>query len=168
MASEDRILKILLQIQSDLAGIDKIKPAIGDVKKSIDDTSKSAFTLGDAFKFAGAEEGLRRMLDVIKEIPTKVLEAVKAGIEWQAQLQVVQTQLAGILLQTQPDKFGTFPQAFAAAGDEVDKLKAKANELGIAYADMFENFQHIQAVLSAQGIVDFNQQLTLSVTLMRA
>lgn len=168
MASEDRILKILLQIQSDLGGIDKVKTGVGDVKKSIDDASKSAFSLGDAFKFAGAEEGLRRVLDFVKDIPTKIIEGVKAGIDFDAEIQVLQTRLAGLLLQLDSSKFPDWASAFAAAGDEVDALKDKSNELGIEYRDLFESFSHIQAVLSAAGIKDFNQQLDLSIQLTRA
>ena len=87
MASEDRILKILLQLQSDITGGTEMKGALGEIKDSLaniqkidawgnyiasaknakkatEDVSTSAFTLKDALKFAGAEEALRRTLDV--------------------------------------------------------------------------------------------------------
>jgi hypothetical protein len=169
MASEDRILKILLQIQSDISGLTNVRGGLSDVQRQTEATAQSAFGLKQAFEFAGAEEALRRILDVIAEVGRATEDQVKKGVDWLAQVQVVQTQLAGVLLQTQPGQYQNFPAAFSAAGDEVDKLKDKANELGLEYKDMFETFQHIQAVLSSgAGIKDFDEQLNLAVTLTRA
>lgn len=79
MANEDRILKILLQLQSDVSGLKNINAGIDETKGKLDDAGKSAFSMGDAFKFAGAEEGLRRMLDFIQEIPAVLEEGIQKG-----------------------------------------------------------------------------------------
>jgi hypothetical protein len=168
VASEDRILKILLQLQSDVSGLNPAKSGIGDIKKSLDDTAKSAFSLQDAFKFAGAEEGLRRTLDFIKEIPGQIEEGVKKGIEFQAQLQQIQTSIAGVLRQNAPDFFSDFDKANQTAADTIDKLKAKANELGIGYEAMFEAYQHSVNSMFAGGVTNIQKQIDLITILNRA
>lgn len=168
MASDDRILKILLQLQSDISGLAPIKIGVGDVKGSLEGASKSAFTFTDAMKFAGAEQAGRIILDVIKEIPSRLIESVRAGVEFNAEIQNIQNGIAAVLQLTQGSKFLNFDQAKAEAGNYIDTIKAKANDLGIAYTTMLESVQHTQAQLASAGVNDINKAIELTVSLNRA
>lgn len=165
--ADDKIFQILLQIKSDQADLQKLIGGLKDTKGATEDAAKSAFSLGDAFKFAGAEEVLRRTLDLLKQIPERLYEAVKSGVEFNAELQNVQTGLATLLLQSQSAKFVDFAAAKEEAGTVVELLKDKANELGKTYTDMFEGFEHAQ--LSMSGITgDIREQISLYVALSGA
>jgi hypothetical protein len=188
MAADDRILKILFQLQADLTGGSQVKGALGDIKNSLLEIQKigaygnyldglkkstteakaATFSLGDAFKFAGAEEALRRVLDVIKEVPRRIEDWIDKGVEFNAEMQNIQTGIAAVLQLTQGGKFVDFESAKVAAVEFTDVVKDKANELGIAYRDMFEGVQHTQAQLANAGITDINKIIDLTVVLNRA
>jgi hypothetical protein len=168
MASEDRILKILLQIQSDVSGLRGINVGLGETKQKLEESAKAGFTLRDAFRFAGAEEALRRTLDVIKEIPMEIGESVKKGIEFTAEIQRTQVAIAGLLRQESPTFFSDFDKANQAAAETIDLLKKKANDLGVAYTDMFEAFSHSQAQIAAGGETNIQKQIDLIAVLNRA
>jgi hypothetical protein len=191
MASEDRILKILLQLQSDLSGGAPMQAQLSDIsqkltglqsinawgnylqgarqaKTATDDVQHSAFTLEDAFKFAGAQQAFNAVIGFLKEIPTRIMEGVRSGIEFNAEIQNVQNGLAAVLQLTQSARFGSFAQAKEQAGEYIDTIKGKANELGIAYTDMFEAVQHTQAQLASAGVTDINKAIELTVSLNRA
>ncbi|GEM_PF-3945995 len=168
MATEDRQLKILLQIASDVADLTKLTGGVKNLRDELDKTKKSGFSLGDAFKFAGANEALHRVLEVVKEIPTRIYDSIKSGVEFNAEIQQMQIGMAAVLQLTQPGRFGNFDAAKENAGEFIDTIKAKANELGIAYHDMFESVTHTQAQLASAGVTDINKAIELAVLLQRA
>jgi hypothetical protein len=166
--ADEKILEVLLKIRSDQADLNKLIGGLKDTKSATEEVAKSGFSLGDAFKFAGAEEVLRRMIDLLKQVPEQLLEGIKGGIEFKAQLQQVTVGIAGILEQTQGAKFIDFAAAEQAAGGVVDLLKEKANQIGLLYTDMFETFSHSQAALSNAGITNTQKQIDLLVLLTGA
>jgi soluble cytochrome b562 len=168
MASEDRILKILLQIQSDLSGLAPVKSGMADIRKETEDTAKSAFGLKQAFEFAGANQAFEEMVNIIREVPRQLEEWIKGGIEFSAQIQNIQTGIAAVLQLTQGGKFANFDEAKIAAGEFIDTMKEKANELGVEYIAMFESVQHTQAQLANAGVNDVNKAIDLTVALNRA
>jgi hypothetical protein len=170
MAEGDRLLTVLLQIRSDISDLAKTKAGISEVKAEAESAGKSAFTLADALRFAGVDVSLHGVLDIVREIAVTIGEGVKTGIEFQAEMQQVQTGIAGLLRQEAPNYFTDFAKASAFAGEAVDLLKQKANELGISYQDLFEAFQHAQAQMVAGGIPvnDIQKQIDLIVILNRA
>src|SRR5438477_6642961 len=143
MAAEDRILKILLEIKSDISDLAKAKTGLGDVRQEVDKT-KSAFGLMDAFKFAGVNvslEGLRDLVvEVTHEVASAIGEFIHSGVEFAAELQQTQIAIAGVVAQTQPERFRDFAAASGAAAEVLDLLKTRANALGISYETMFETF----------------------------
>jgi hypothetical protein len=161
MAASDTTFTIFLKTIADATGLTQIG-------KSLEELSKSTISLGDAFKFAGAEEALRRVIDAVEEIPRVIEEGIKSGVEFNAELQHIQLGFAAILQETQAGKFVDFSAAKSAAGDYIEVLKQKANELGIAYHDMFEGFQHTQAQLSSAGVTDISKAIELTVILNQA
>src|SRR5205085_1242115 len=106
---------------------------VKNLRGEMAETAKSGFSLGDAFKFAGAEEALRRVIDVVKEVAVGIYDGIKSGVTFNAEVQQMQIGLAAILQLTQPGKFGNFDAAKQQAADYVDTIKQKANELGITY-----------------------------------
>jgi hypothetical protein len=168
MAGEDKILKILLQIQTQQDDLNKLIGGLKDVKKGTDEAAQSGFGLKQAFEFAGANQLIDRLVETLKQVPEQFIEMIKGGVEFNAMIQNLTIGLAGVLAQTQPEKFANFEAAKAGALGYVDLLKAKANELGTAYTDMFESFEHVQAVLSQAGIKNVQEQIDLSVALNRA
>jgi hypothetical protein len=87
MADSDKVLKVLLQIQSDLQGITQLRGAVTDLKKSLDDTGQSAFSWGDAFKFAGAQEALHGVLEGVRAVGSEVIGFLESSIGKAAELQ---------------------------------------------------------------------------------
>ena len=147
--ADEKTLEILLKIRSDMAELQKVIGGLKEVKTSVDEAAKSGFSLGDAFKFAGAEEGLRRMIDFLKQVPEALFEGLKAGIEFDAQMQQVQVGLASILRFTQPENFTSFGAAMQQAAGYVDLLKQKANDLGRPMQEFIEGFEHAQLAMSS-------------------
>src|SRR5581483_4124483 len=146
----------------------KLNGGVKNLRDELDKTKKSGFSLGDAFKFAGANEALHRVLEVVKEIPTRIYDSIKSGVEFNAEIQQMQIGMAAVLQLTQPGRFGNFDAAKENAGEFIDTIKAKANELGIAYHDMFESVTHTQAQLASAGVTDINKAIELAVLLQRA
>jgi hypothetical protein len=97
MAGEDKVLKVLLQIQSDISDLGKLKTGVDDLKKSLEDTSQAGFSLGDAFKFAGAEEALKGVLDGLKEVGAAMVDVVKNSVEKAAEIQTEEFPLTQML-----------------------------------------------------------------------
>jgi hypothetical protein len=97
MANEDKILKILLQIQSDVSDLGKLKGGVDDLKKGIDDAAKSGFSLGDAFKFAGAQEALSGLIDLVKQVGEEMKNVVEGAIEKAAEIQTEEFPLTQML-----------------------------------------------------------------------
>jgi len=97
MAGEDKVLKVLLQIQSDLQGITSLRGAVEDLKKGLDDTGKSAFSWGDAFKFSGAQEALRGVLEGVKKVGEEVVGFLEASVEKAAELQTEAFPLTALI-----------------------------------------------------------------------
>ena len=80
-------LKLLVQIQSDLAGLNSAVAGLQKLQQEADKTSKSGFSLGDAFKFAGVEEGLRRAIDGVQELAKGMADLAKESINAAAEIQ---------------------------------------------------------------------------------
>ena len=169
MADATQIIKLLMEVKTDVADLTgKLTPALGDLRAKIEDTNKSAFGMKEAFEFSGANELVHRLVESIKEIPAHLYEAIKQGVEFNAELQKVQTALAGLFRQEAPDTFKTFESAKVAAGETIELLKDKANELGILYKDMFDSFEHSQAQMAAGGVTNVQKQIDLIALLSRA
>jgi hypothetical protein len=167
MADADKILKILLSVKSDVADLNKVVEGLGGVRRGADDATKAGFGLKQAFEFAGANEAIHVLVETLRQIPERFIEAIKSGVEFNAHLQDMQAGIAGILRQTQGAKFVDFAAANAEAGNIVELLKSKANELGKTYESMFEGFSHAQQSMSLITD-DVKQQIALFTTLDRA
>ena len=141
----DQTLKILLEIKSDVSDLQKVIGGLKEVGTASETAAKSGFGMKEAFQFSGANEVLHRLIETLKQIPEHLYEAIKQGVEFNAELQKVQTAIAGLFRQESPTNFPTFEAAKVAAGDTIELLKKKANELGVSYTAMFESFEHATA-----------------------
>src|ERR1022692_3845045 len=103
--SADRILKILLEVKSDVADFGKVLDGLKGVKGATDDAKESAFGLKQAFEFAGANEIIHNLVETLQRIPEQFVEAIKQGVEFNAHLQDTQNAIAGILRQNAGQKF---------------------------------------------------------------
>jgi len=97
MANEDKILKVLLEIKSDISDLGKLKGGIEDIKKAVEDTTKAGFTFADAFRFAGVEEGLDGVLEMLKKVGEKMIEVVESSIEKASEIQTEEFPLTQML-----------------------------------------------------------------------
>jgi hypothetical protein len=101
MADNDSTLKVLVQVQSDLSNLKKVVEGLEDLKKKTAETQKVTFGLAEAFKFAGAEEALRRIIDGIHEAGRKMVELtvdfVKESIAKASEIQAEQFPITQML-----------------------------------------------------------------------
>ncbi|MGI9171917.1 MAG: hypothetical protein ACR2F0_01225, partial [Chthoniobacterales bacterium] len=168
MADSEKVLKILVQVRSDMADLQKVVAGLKDTRGAVEDTKQSAFGLTEAFKFAGAEEIIHRFVETLKEIPAQFVEAIKHGVEFNSELQRTELTIAGILRQTQGSIFPDFKSAREEASITVELLKAKAQETGTLYQAMFENFTSSARAMSNAGIADTQKQIDLISKLTQA
>lgn len=157
----DKTFDILIDIRTQLQGLQ-------DATKELANARKEAEAFNSAFKIGGAVEAMHLLTEGGHLVARTLEEWVKDSIEFNAELQRVKTSIAGIFLQQDPKQFRTFDAAKQAASDTVDLLKVKANELGVAYTDMFETYQHAQALLTAGGVRNVQQQIDVIALLNRA
>jgi hypothetical protein len=162
-------LQVLIDIKAELAGLTNAIAQMNALKaatRATADAGRDGFA--NIFKIGESIDLTRRFNDLIAEIPAKLKEWLTEGVEFNAELQKTQAAIAGLFKQEAPAQFATFEQAKAAAGETIELLKAKANELGIAYSDMFETFEHAQAQLAAGGVKNIKDQIDLIALLNRA
>src|SRR6266852_4857456 len=55
MAGEDKILKVLLQVQSDTSDLGKLRSGVEDLKKSLADAAAPGASVAEQLRLAGAE-----------------------------------------------------------------------------------------------------------------
>lgn len=157
----DKNYDILISIE---ARVQAIQEATNQVQRLV----QTASGFQNAFGFAGIIELTHRLGEVISEIPRALAEGVRAGIEFNAEVQNLQTNLAGVLRLTQSDQFGSFEQAKAAAGEYIEVIKVAANKVGISYHDMFETVNETQAQLASAGVTGINEAIRVSLLLSQA
>ncbi|HEY1771335.1 MAG TPA: hypothetical protein VGG02_13875 [Chthoniobacterales bacterium] len=157
----DKNYDILISIE---AQVQRLDDAVSQTQQLV----QSASGLGSAFEFGGAIELTQKLGEAFTEVEHAILSGVEAGVEFQAKMQDVATGIAAVLEQTQPDKYGTFGAAKAAAVDYIDTIKAAANKVGVSYDDMFEAVQHSQALLANAGVTDINQVIQVTLLLNQA
>ena len=104
----DKSYDILINID---ARVQAIQEAVTQTQRLVHEASG----LEKAFGFAGVIELTHRLAEVITEIPKALFEGVKVGIEFNSEVQDLQTNIAGVLRLTQSDQFGSFAAAKAAA-----------------------------------------------------
>ena len=164
----DKVLDILLKVRAEQAELKQLIGGLKETKSVTDEVRKSGFGLKEAFEFAGANEFIRRLTNQLEQIPDAFGEGIRRGIEFNAELQTAQINIATILRQTESGKFVDFESARAEAGNIVELLKDKANELGLEYSGIFEAFQENQGILAAGGVKAVDQQVDLMLNLDRA
>src|SRR5260370_15965059 len=124
MANEDKILKVLLEIKSDISDLGKLKTGVEDVKKAVEDTTKAGFSMTDAFKFAGAQEILSGLLEGVKKVGEAMQELVTNSIEKAAEIQTQSFPLtpmrkdSGAIAEEVLGKVDSLWQQFAVVSNE--------------------------------------------------
>jgi hypothetical protein len=157
----DKTYDILIEIRSQVESITKMTNELGNARKE-------AEGFNNAFKIGGAVEITHQLTEAAREVPRVLADWLKQGVEFNAEIQKTQTALAGLFRQEAPGQFQTFDRAREAAGQTVELLKAKANELGVAYTDMFDSFEHAQAQMATGGITNIREEINLISVLNRA
>lgn len=168
MPAADQTLKILLQVKSDVADLAQVVNGLKDLGEKTESTKKSALGLKDAFAFEGARKVIDAVSHALAEIPARILEGIKSGVEFNAEMQELQTSMAGVLRLTQSDQFGSFAKAKEAAGVYIEEIKKGANDAGIAYHDMFSIVEETQAQLSSAGVTSIHEQIEAARLLVQA
>lgn len=157
----DKSYDILINID---ARVQAIQEAVTQTQRLVHEASG----LQNAFGFAGIIELTHRLAEAVAEVPRALFEGVKAGVEFNSEIQDLQTNIAGILRLTQGEKFGNFAAAKAAAVDYIEVIKSSANTVGETYQTMFETVHETLAQLAAAGITDIDQAIQTALLLSQA
>lgn len=94
-------------------------------------------------------------------------DAVKQGIDFNAQLEDAQLGIAAILKQFNPQGFKTFADAMKASGDAIEALKKKAVESPASFGQLVAGFQAISGAATGSGIA-IQDQVELVVLMSQA
>ena len=154
--------------------------------KAAANAAKTVKTVGDAAEDAGKHAGgLREMfeqafafgignqiVEKLLEIPTRLVEgfteAIHAGVEFNAEMETLGIGMAASMRQADPEHLLNFDAAQAASAVAMDKIREKANALGLDFKSLAETFQINLRVMTDAGITDLEQQINTVLNLTQA
>jgi hypothetical protein len=113
-----------------------------------------------AHAFAVAAAGVHKIRDGLEE-------AVRQGVEFNAEMESSQIGIARVLRQFAPGQFQTFGKAMEGAGEAIDRLKVKARSGSATLPELSETFMSLAGAASQAGL-GMQQQITLTSSLVRA
>jgi hypothetical protein len=162
-------LQVLIDIKSQLNGLTEAVTQMRQLKAETEATAAAgAGGFANLFKLGESIDLVRRLNDVVSELPHKLIEWIGEGIRFNAEIEKSRIGIAAMLRQFDPGQFQTFGSALQASGPVLDLLREKSIQLGISFPALAEQYQSTVGAMFAGGVRDIQKQIDLTTLLRQA
>ena len=158
----DKTYDILIDIRATQAQVLK------QLQDGMASVRKEAEGFNNAFKIGGAVEITRLLSEQIRRIPELLRESIAEGIAFNKLLEQSRLGVAGVLRQFDAGSYRDFNAALVDSDKVIGLLQQKANQLGLSFEAMLEQYRTTANALFAGGVRDLQKQVDLTVLLQQA
>ena len=113
-----------------------------------------------------------QIIEKVLEIPARLIEgfheAIRAGVEFNREMETLGVGIAASLRQASPEQYLDFKQAEAGSAVALDRLRERANALGLDMKSLAETYQINLRTMVEAGVRETEQQLNLVLMLSQA
>jgi hypothetical protein len=162
------VYRILIQSGFDESGARKADEALANLEKRSKRVDDAGRKISEGFKLGLGLNLQGQVMNGLAQIPRMFGEALKTGVQFNAELESSRIGIAAIFKQfDDTGKLGNFQGAMEKAGEAIDLLRQKALESPATFQQLVSAYQGVAGAMASAGL-NMRQQVDLVVTMSQA